>query len=79
MKYKYYVRYYQSNDEYQTFEQFLNAIASTASFRLVNVIMNVYHWGVEYVTIWEIEKIADFLLLEDRIREALRSKEFNNK
>jgi hypothetical protein len=79
MKYKYYVRYHQSNDETQTFEQFCNAIASTASIRLVNVIANTYNWGVEYVTIWEIHQTADFLLLENRIADALQSRQFNNK
>jgi len=79
MKYKYYIRYYQTNDEKQTFEQFCNAIASCASLRLINVIANTYHWGIEYVTIWEIHKTADFLLLEDSISRALMSKEFNGK
>jgi len=82
-KYNYYVRYYQTNDSKQSFQQFLQAIASTG-LRLKEVVFRqVPQYDqpsyFEYITIWEIHQTADFLLLENRIADALQSRRFNNK
>jgi len=81
MKKQYYVRYYQTNDNHQTFEQFLQAIASVG-LRLHNSFQREIerreYSFFEYTTIWEIDAQADFELLEDRIDAALNSKRFKN-
>jgi len=67
----YYIRYYQSNDPTQTFEQFLQAIASTG-LRLKQIIpreVPPYYLEsgyFEYITIWEIHHTDDFPLLESQ-------------
>jgi hypothetical protein len=81
-KYNYYVRYYQTNDPKQTLQQFLQAIASTG-LRLKEIVFRQVPQFeqpsyFEYTTIWEIHQTADFLLLENRIADAL-SRRYNNK
>lgn len=82
MKKKYYIRYYQTYDKKQTFQQFVDAIASCGvvlKFVLQKQIPGYDDRYFEYVTIWEIDRNADYLLLEDRIDNALKSKHYNNK
>jgi hypothetical protein len=84
MKKQYYIRYYQTDDNCQTFEQFLQSIASTG-VRLHTVSQRDFdrieynrHLSIsekrtytEYTTIWEIDERADYVLLENKINQAI--------
>jgi len=84
MKKQYYVRYYQTDDNFQTLEQFLQSIASTGvrlhtithkEFkrdeyqRATNTYENKTY--IEYITIWEIDKRGDYEFLGSRINQAM--------
>jgi hypothetical protein len=82
MKKRYYVRYYQTCDPKQMFEQFLQAIASVG-LRLHTVCQKEFEREgrkfIEYTTIWEIDERRNYVLIDEHINQALASKNYNNK
>jgi hypothetical protein len=83
MKKQYYVRYYQTYTRKQSLEKFLQAIAS-CGLKLHNVLQREIKGydgekELEYTTIWEIDAVADYLLLDGEINRALASKQYNYK
>jgi hypothetical protein len=86
MKKQYYVRYYQTDDNFQTLEQFLQSIASTG-VRLHTIThkdfdrieynrdksLSEKRTYTEYTTVWEIDERGDYELLGHRINQAMLS------
>ena len=82
MKKQYYVRYYLTNNGKQTFEQFLQAMASVGlrlhTVSTKDIKAREYPFS-EFTTIWEIDECGDYDLLGHKINDALESRKFNNK
>lgn len=74
----YYIRYHNDYVNDQTLEQFIQAIATIKVLRLHTVIYRGKECRNEYVTIWEVDKRADYPLLDHHISVALENKKFRN-
>lgn len=74
----YYIRYYNDWINDQTLEQFIQAIATIKVLHLHSIIYRGKEARNEYVTIWEVDKRADYPLLDTHITIALENKKFRN-
>lgn len=78
----YYVRYYQTYDEKQLFQSFLQAIASCGLYlhTVTPHVITGYDGSkaIEYTTIWEIDDDNDYSGLNGEIDDALKSEKYNN-